>query len=357
MPNNLKLHFPMIRDRGEIVKKIEEIPKLKEMFYSWEETYQHEFLDFCTGVRGFKLLYDSFFKEILNPDTTPERLEALLSLILDCKVKILKVLPTDSSRIAAECCLLVLDIVVELEDGSIANIEMQKIGYAFPGQRSACYSADLLLRQYKRLKGEKGKKFSYKDIKKVYTIVFFEKSTSDFQRYPDIYLHHFQQKSDTGLELSLLQEYIFISLDIFKKTLDNNNKTITNELEAWLTFLCIDDPDMILRLIMDYPKFEDLYRDVYMLCLNLERMMEMFSKELAELDKNTVQYMIDEMQDTIDEQKDTIDEQKDTINEQKDMIDEQKDTIDEQNALINSLQESIVSLQKELEGLKDKLRK
>lgn len=93
---------------------------------------------------------------------------------------------------------------------------------------------------------------------------------------------------------------------------------------------------MILRLIMDYPKFEDLYRDVYMLCLNLERMMEMFSKELAELDKNTVQYMIDEMQDTIDEQ---------------------KDTINEQNALINSLQESIVSLQKELEGLKDKLRK
>ncbi len=42
-----------------------------------------------------------------------------------------------------------MDIVVELEDGSIANVEAQKIGYAFPGQRSACYSADLLLRQYK----------------------------------------------------------------------------------------------------------------------------------------------------------------------------------------------------------------
>lgn len=27
----------------------------------------------------------------------------------------------------------------------------------------------------------------------------------------------------------------------------------------------------------------------------MERMMEMFSKELAELDKNTVQYMIDEI--------------------------------------------------------------
>ena len=64
-----------------------------------------------------------------------------------------------------------MDIVVELEDGSIANVEIQRIGYNFPGQRSACYSADLLLRQYKRVKGEQQKKFSYRNIKKVYTII------------------------------------------------------------------------------------------------------------------------------------------------------------------------------------------
>ncbi|MDE6847472.1 MAG: hypothetical protein K2J99_17130, partial [Lachnospiraceae bacterium] len=47
--------------------------------------------------------------------------------------------------------------------------------------------------------------------------------------------------------------------------------------------------------------------------LNVERVMEMFSKELYELDRNTVQYMIDEMQDTIDAQKDTIEAQNQTI--------------------------------------------
>ena len=31
--------------------------------------------------------------------------------------------------------------------------------------------------------------------------------------------------------------------------------------------------------------------------------MEMFSKELQELDQNTVQYMINEMQETLEEQK------------------------------------------------------
>ena len=68
----------------------------------------------------------------------------------------------------------------------------------------------------------------------------------------------------------------------------------------------MDDPDTILKLIRSYPKFEPIYRDIYEMCQNLERMIEMFSKELAELDKNTVQYMIDEMQDKIDEQERTI---------------------------------------------------
>ena len=115
-----------------------------------------------------------------------------------------------------------------------------------------------------------------------------------------------KQQSDTGLRLELLQEYVFIALDIFQETLDNKSVTITNELEAWLTFLSIDDPDTILKLIQSYPKFEPIYRDIYEMCLNLERMIEMFSKELAELDKNTVQYMIDEMQDKIDAQERTI---------------------------------------------------
>ena len=50
------------------------------------------------------------------------------------------------------------------------NRRRNTIGYLFPGERSACYSADMLLRQYKRVRRELGKKFHYRDIKKV--IVF-----------------------------------------------------------------------------------------------------------------------------------------------------------------------------------------
>ena len=85
------------------------------------------------------------------------------------------------------------------------------------GQRSACYSSDLLLRQYRRVKGEKKKAFSYKDIKSVYTIVLFETSTKEFHEYPQNYIHRFKQQSDTGLELELLQKYLFIVAEPVKQ--------------------------------------------------------------------------------------------------------------------------------------------
>ena len=134
-------------------------------FLSWPEEQQEEFLDICTGVKGLKLLYDGFFKEVMNPEYDPLRLSDFLSCLLNQKVKVIRVIPTDSTRLANESALLAMDIVVELEDGSIANVEMQRIGYMFPGQRSACYSADLLLRQYKRVRGNK-KDFDYRNVNK-----------------------------------------------------------------------------------------------------------------------------------------------------------------------------------------------
>ena len=46
-------------------------------------------------------------------------------------------------------------------------------------------------------------------------------------------------------------------------------------------------------------------------------LMEMFSKELIQLDRNTVQYMIDEMQDTIDVQKEELEAKQETIDTHK----------------------------------------
>ncbi len=293
----LAKYFPNIRSRKEVFELICSNKELKDIFYQWNEREQSAFLDCCTGARGMKVLYDGIFKEVFNPEITPERLEELLSLLIKRKLKIRQVLPNDSVRLGAESSLLYTDIIIQLEDGSLANVEIQKIGYAFPGERCACYSADHLLRQYKRVRGEQGKNFNYRSIKNVYTIVFFEQSPNEFHKFPDQWLHIFRQQSNTGLFLELLQEYYFIPLDIFRKTMEN--KCIENGLEAWLAFLCYDEPERIEELICQYPKFKTMYQDIYEVCRNMEKVMNMYSKELQELDHNTVLYMIDEMQEQL----------------------------------------------------------
>lgn len=344
MNTKLKQYFPVIRTREEVLHDIETDMKLAEQFYSWKEEQRQEFLDFCTGVKGIKLLYDGFFKEIMNPETVPERLEDFLSELLNQKVKIVEVLPGDSSRLADEQSLLLMDILVKLEDGSYCNIEVQKIGYAFPGERAACYSADLLLRQYKTARSRRKEKFTYKDVKNVYTIVLIDKSTGDFHYFQEVYKHNFQQQSDTGLKMNLLQKYVFIPLDLFRSNVQN--KGIKNKMDAWLAFLSMDDPDMIIRLITEYPEFKVMYQQAYEICRNVEALMGIFSEELRIMDRNTVKYMIDQMQEEIDSQKQKLEQKDNQLNNQKRQL-KQKDI------LLSSKIQKIESLEQELRRLKE----
>ena len=81
MKNKLKKYFPMIRTKGEVLEEVKNNKKLWKTFCGWKEEYQQEYLDICTGVKGIKLLYDTYFKAIMNPDTRPERLNDFLSEI------------------------------------------------------------------------------------------------------------------------------------------------------------------------------------------------------------------------------------------------------------------------------------
>lgn len=64
-----------------------------------------------------------------------------------------------------------------------------------------------------------------------------------------------------------------------------------------------------------YLQFKAMYQNLYDMCLNVEGVMEMFSKELRELDRNTVQYMIEEQEKELERKKKEI-EQKTQENEE-----------------------------------------
>ena len=101
---------------------------------------------------------------------------------------------------------------------------------------------------------------------------------------------------------------------------------------------------MIIKLITEYPQFRKYYEETYQLCLNTEKVMNMFSKELQELDRNTVQYMIDEMQDTIDEMKGIIDSQKKTEAEHKRKITEKENLLAAKDNLLADKDKEIAKL-------------
>ena len=65
MENRLRNYFPLIRERKEVLRRSGRGQQrvLKALFQSWTPERQEEFLDFCTGMKGVKILYDSFSRK------------------------------------------------------------------------------------------------------------------------------------------------------------------------------------------------------------------------------------------------------------------------------------------------------
>jgi chromosome segregation ATPase len=131
-----------------------------------------------------------------------------------------------------------------------------------------------------------------------------------------------------------------------------HNKPIASRIEAWLTFFSSEKPEDVLKLIEAYPEFKPMYEEVYALCKNTERVIDMFSEELYELDKNTVKFMMDEMQEEIDglkEQNDGLKEQNYGLKEQNDGLKEQ---VTQRDNMLAEKEDIIATLRQELERIK-----
>ena len=323
MDNNTSFIFPAIRPLPEVLGE----PRLREdvlnQLYQDTTAYsefqelspqnQEAFLEFCMGNRGLKITFDPFFQHIFNPDLHPERLNMLLSAILKQKVRVKRVLPRERKRTSEEGSFIIMDILVELSDKSLVNVEMQRIGYDFPSERCFCYGADLLVRQYDLIRAEKGDKFSYRDIRPVYVIVFMESSPGPFQKIPYQYIHRSDIVYDTELKMKNLLNFVYISLDIFRR-MPHNELT---ELDAWLYFLGSDDPQDILRIVGKYPLFRQLYQEIIHFRFHPKELITMYSDALQIMDRNTERYMIDELKDQISQMNAEI-SQKDAEISQKD---------------------------------------
>ena len=338
--------FPlMTRSREQVLDMLKTNPDIWHKFQLLTNEFQEELIGFSMGSSGLKISYDPFFKLVFDPDVHNDRLSMMLSCIMKQKVAVKRVLSPESNRITAEGSLLIMDVLAELESGELVNIEIQRIGYAFPGERAACYSSDLILRQYSRIKGRKENGSTYKKLQNVYTIVLIENSSADFHKIAGQYIHRSSQEFDTGLQLDLLQKYIFVALDVFREITYNLNE----EIEAWLLFLSSDRPEDIMRIIERYPDFREIYEEIAQFQVKPEELVGMYSKALEILDRNTVQYMIEEQKQEIEEQQREIEERKREIVEQQREIEERKREMEEQQQEIEEHKREMEEQQREIE--------
>ena len=115
------------------------------------------------------------------------------------------------------------------------------------------------------------------------------------------------------------------------------NKGISNKLDAWLAFLSMDSPEMIMELSNKYPEFKAMYEHVYNICQNVEKVMGMYSEELRILDQNTVRYMVDQMQEEIDSQKEQLDSQREQLISQKNQLEMKNKQLEQQEKELQKL--------------------
>ena len=76
-----------------------------------------------------------------------------------------------------------------------------------------------------------------------------------------------------------------------------------NRVTAWLSLLATRNVDDLTEILAVYPWLETIYQDMASYLHKPEEVLTMFSDALKILHSNTVQYMIDEMQNTINDQK------------------------------------------------------
>ncbi len=311
-----------------------------QTFSSFPLEEQEKLISFIQGVQGLTITYDSFFKHIMNPDTHPSRLSDFLSAILEQTVNVHNVLPLEGVRMSESGSFVIMDLAVELSNKTIVNVEIQKLGYLFPGERASCYLSDFVMRQYNRVKDQQKEHFSFRDLKPVILIVIMEKSSPEFKAVSPAYIHREINSFDSGAKVTSLFQTIYISLDTFHSIV----QTIDTKLKAWLTFLSSDQPADIIRLVSAYPEFLPCYRDIVEFRRNPKELMFMYSEALAILDRNTEIYMCELLKKEVEENKRVLAEMDSTIAEMDSTIAEMGSALLEKDSAIAEMDSTIAEM-------------
>lgn len=224
-----------------------------------------------------------------------------------------------------------------------------------------------MLRQYKMITGKNqeikqeasmhgSSKPSYKDMRKVHTIILFEDSNKSLISDMDkaLYFHVGKTRFNTGVKIELLQDFVLVSLDTFRKyrysdiregrteitdydydSSQYNDELVSEKMKRdrlkFLSLFVAETPQEIDRLIEIFPDLESVRQDINEYLERPGEVLSMFSEALRILDRNTAELMVDRMKDEMETLKAQNEELKLSSEEKDAEIARLKKLLEEQN--------------------------
>lgn len=159
-------------------------------------------------------------------------LEAMISAILETKVKIIENLDRHLDIASADEKLGVMDLRVRFEDGTYCNVEIQLKPYKYENERFLYYLSNTYSRQLER--GEK-----YQEIQKTISIVLVDHEVEVLKGIEDLNVRWHMRDNATGRRMLTDRfELVIIELPKAKRIYE---KRQDNKISQWMMFL--DNPN------------------------------------------------------------------------------------------------------------------
>ena len=192
-----------------------------------------------------------------------------------------------------------------------------------------------------------------------------------------LYFHVGKTRFNTGIKIELLQDFVLVSLDTFKKyrysdiregrteitdydydSSQYNDELVSDKMKRdrlkYLSLFVAETPQEIDRLIEIFPDLESVRRDINEYLERPGEVLSMFSEALRILDRNTAELMVDRMKDEMEalqEQTRELEGKTEKLQEQKDKLEVENDNLQGQNT---ELQEEVARLKQQLLELQGK---
>lgn len=336
------------RATERLLHRIQGDHELSRLWSCLSADHKKQILEIEAGERVPNLLSDTVFKTIFDPDTQGSRLSDLLSCILGKKVKVLHSLNREGLHDSLYSKGIILDLVVQFEDRSVGHVEIQRYGVRMPPQRAVSYSAELIRRQYAVGKEMSKKEIDYSVVMPVYSIIIMEDSTEEFS-HSSYYHHSFSQRSNTDVDIDLLQHYDYICMDKFKQQKPHT----AGELERWLEFLSIHEAEEMIHFLCKNKSFQPLYECAIMMTKDREGLMDMIYDLFAEED--IVASLNKTNESLFRMEKERLEKEMLSLSDQKSKLESQNSELESQNSELESQNSELESQNSKLENHKSQL--